>query len=502
MIGFDEIQNDNLIPLAQVEFNNSAAVMGIPAQHQTVLMFGQAAMKSDRVDGVGELHTPVRITRDSQAAELWGRGSMIALMVREFIAINPDAELYAIAQGNGQGDATFCGVTLGGTATESGVLSIYVGGRRYQVTVTRGQKGVEVATRLTTLINADGEAPFTASPTAPAGQSAAQDSDSGSVYLSAKFIGACSYHDVRLNYYDGETTPEGLISILLSPGSTATNPDITRSVANMGERQYNYVVMPYKDTANLNVLSTELLKRWGPVKMSDGAVWMAHTGTQGEITAFGESRNDFLFTCSAIPKAPEPDYIWAASICATCAPSLAIDPARPLQTLAVPSRMAPQLADRLTREERNLLLHGGIATVTVAAGDVVQIERQVTMYRVNKYGDVDPSYLDIETIYTLSYLRYSLRTFVTQRFPRHKLADDDTPVAPGQPIVTPKIMSLQLIALGEEWVDKGLVENLDTFKKNLLVERNTSNRNRLDVLCTPDLVNQFRFFAAQIRFIL
>ncbi|EHQ8660364.1 phage tail sheath subtilisin-like domain-containing protein, partial [Salmonella enterica] len=301
---------------------------------------------------------------------------------------------------------------------------------------------------------------------------------------------------------DGETTPDGLTVVITPPAAKAANPDITRSVANMGERQYNYVVMPYRDQANLNVLSTELLKRWGPVKMSDGAVWMAHTGTQGEITAFGESRNDFLFTCSAVPKAPEPDYIWAASVCATCAPSLSTDPARPLQTLAVSSRLAPQSADRLTREERNLLLHGGIATVTVAAGDVVQIERQVTMYRVNKYGDVDPSYLDIETIYTLSYLRYSLRTFVTQRFPRHKLADDDTPVAPGQPVVTPKIMSLQLIALGEEWVDQGLVENLDTFKKNLLVERNTSNRNRLDVLCTPDLVNQFRFFAAQIRFIL
>ncbi|MCZ8565967.1 phage tail sheath C-terminal domain-containing protein, partial [Shigella sonnei] len=47
-----------------------------------------------------------------------------------------------------------------------------------------------------------------------------------------------------------------------------------------------------------------------------------------------------------------------------------------------------------------------------------------------------------------------------------------------------------------------LVENLDTFKKNLLVERNTKDRNRLDVMCTPDLVNQFRFMAAQIRFIL
>ncbi|EEW5075587.1 phage tail protein, partial [Escherichia coli] len=298
------------------------------------------------------------------------------------------------------------------------------------------------------------------------------------------------------------TTPGGLTIQLGYPGTKATNPDITRSVAGMGDRQYNYVVMPYKDDANLKIISDELLKRWGPVKMSDGVLWMAHTGTFGEVQAFGAKRNDFLATCTSIPKAPEPDYLWAAAVCATCAPSLGADPARPLQTLALPSRMAPAPADRLTREERNSLLWGGIATVCVATGDVVQIERQVTMYRQNVYGESDPSYLDVETIYTLSWLRYSLRTFITQRFPRHKLADDGTPVRAGQNIVTPEIMKLQLISLGEEWVALGLVEHLDSFKKNLLVERNTSDRNRLDVLCTPDLVNQFRFLAAQIRFIL
>ncbi|EHJ9461807.1 phage tail sheath subtilisin-like domain-containing protein [Salmonella enterica] len=497
---FNEIQSDNRIPLVEIEFDNSMAVVGTPAPHQRVLMFGQANLKDSKVDGTGALDTPVRITRDAQAVSLFGRGSMLAWMVREFIAINPDTELYVIAQGAGTGNADAGSLTLSGTATGDGVLSVYVGGRRYQVAVASGQKGKALADRLAALINADRDAPFTAVSAAPAG--ADVGADASVVSLTARFISECAAHDIRLNYYDGETTPDGLTVVITPPAAKAANPDITRSVANMGERQYNYVVMPYKDQANLNVLSAELLKRWGPVKMSDGAVWMAHTGTQGEITAFGESRNDFLFTCSAVPKAPEPDYIWAASVCATCAPSLSTDPARPLQTLAVSSRLAPQSADRLTREERNLLLHGGIATVTVAAGDVVQIERQVTMYRVNKYGDVDPSYLDVETIYTLSYLRYSLRTFITQRFPRHKLADDDTPVAPGQPIVTPKIMTLQLIALGEEWVDQGLVENQDTFRKNLLVERNASNRNRLDVLCTPDLVNQFRFFAAQIRFIL
>ncbi|EKH2496770.1 phage tail sheath subtilisin-like domain-containing protein [Salmonella enterica] len=497
---FNEIQSDNRIPLVEIEFDNSMAVVGTPAPHQRVLMFGQANLKDGKVDGTGALDTPVRITRDAQAVSLFGRGSMLAWMVREFIVINPDTELYVIAQGAGTGNADAGSLTLSGTATGDGVLSVYVGGRRYQVAVAGGQKGKALADRLAALINADRDAPFTAVSAAPAG--ADVGADASVVSLTARFISECAAHDIRLNYYDGETTPDGLTVVITPPAAKAANPDITRSVANMGERQYNYVVMPYKDLANLNVLSAELLKRWGPVKMSDGAVWMAHTGTQGEITAFGESRNDFLFTCSAVPKAPEPDYIWAASVCATCAPSLSTDPARPLQTLAVSSRLAPQSADRLTREERNLLLHGGIATVTVAAGDVVQIERQVTMYRVNKYGDVDPSYLDIETIYTLSYLRYSLRTFITQRFPRHKLADDGTPVAPGQPIVTPKIVSLQLIALGEEWVDQGLVENLDTFKKNLLVERNADDRNRLDVLCTPDLVNQFRFFAAQIRFIL
>ncbi|EEL1942571.1 phage tail sheath subtilisin-like domain-containing protein [Salmonella enterica] len=500
MTGFNEIQSDNRIPLVEIEFDNSMAVVGTPAPHQRVLMFGQANLKDGKVDGTGALDTPVRITRDAQAVSLFGRGSMLAWMVKEFIAINPDTELYVIAQGAGTGNAGAGSLMLSGTATGDGVLSVYVGGRRYQVAVAGGQKGKALADSLAALINADRDAPFTAVSAAPAG--ADVDATASVVSLTARFISECAAHDIRLNYYDGETTPDGLTVVITPPAAKAANPDITRSVANMGERQYNYVVMPYRDQANLNILSAELLKRWGPVKMSDGAVWMAHTGTQGEITAFGESRNDFLFTCSAVPKAPEPDYIWAASVCATCAPSLSTDPARPLQTLAVSSRLAPQSADRLTREERNLLLHGGIATVTVAAGDVVQIERQVTMYRVNKYGDVDPSYLDIETIYTLSYLRYSLRTFITQRFPRHKLADDDTPVAPGQPIVTPKIMTLQLIALGEEWVDQGLVENLDTFRKNLLVERNASNRNRLDVLCTPDLVNQFRFFAAQIRFIL
>ncbi|WP_000305775.1 phage tail sheath subtilisin-like domain-containing protein, partial [Escherichia coli] len=295
------------------------------------------------------------------------RGSMIALMVAEFIAINPDAELYAIAQGNGTGQATAAAMNLTGTVTRDGIVYACVGGRRYTLPAPKGKKGKELTDELAALINADPDAPFTASSGAGSGDNGA--GLKGSLGITARFTGECSVHDVRLNYHDGEATPEGIQVAIAYPKQKAANPDITRSVAGMGDRQYNYVVMPYKDDANLKIISDELLKRWGPAKMSDGVLWLAHTGTFGEVQAFGAKRNDFLATCTSIPKAPEPDYLWAAAVCATCAPSLGADPARPLQTLALPSRMAPAPADRLTREERNSLLWGGIATVSVAAGD-------------------------------------------------------------------------------------------------------------------------------------
>ncbi|MCT7027959.1 phage tail protein, partial [Salmonella enterica subsp. enterica serovar Minnesota] len=78
----------------------------------------------------GELDKPVRIHSTAQARQLFGRGSMIALMVAEFIADNQEAELYALAQGAGTGKADAGSLTLKGTATEDGVLYVYTGGTR------------------------------------------------------------------------------------------------------------------------------------------------------------------------------------------------------------------------------------------------------------------------------------------------------------------------------------------------------------------------------------
>lgn len=124
------------------------------------------------------------------------------------------------------------------------------------------------------------------------------------------------------------------------------------------------------------------------------------------------------------------------------------------------------------------------------------------MYRVNKYNIEDTSYLDVETIKTLSYIRYAIRSRITQKFPRHKLANDGTRFGVGQPIVTPSIIRAELIALFTELENVGLVENFDAYKESLIVERDANDKNRINVLSNDDLVNQFRIYAHSIQFLL
>jgi phage tail sheath gpL-like len=66
--------------------------------------------------------------------------------------------------------------------------------------------------------------------------------------------------------------------------------------------------------------------------------------------------------------------------------------------------------------------------------------------------------------------------------------------------MTPKLGKAEAIAWFVEMEQLGLVEGLDQFKRDLVVERNASNPNRLDFLLPPDLINQLLQTAAQIQF--
>ena len=485
-ISFNSIPANIRVPLAYVEFDNTRAVQGTPQISHKLLVLGQRLST-----GSVAANVPTRITSAAQAEQAFGRGSMLSAMFNALKAANLYTESWAIALDDAGAGVNATGtLTFSGTVSKAGTLYLYIAGMRVTVAVAAAEASATTATNVAAAINANTALPVTAS------------ASLGVVTLTARHKGETGNTiDVRLNYYTGEALPAGLACAIAAMSGGTTNPSIATAIAAMGTEWWNSIVMPYTDSANLSALETELTLRWGPTKMLDGIAFGAYRGTHSATGTFGAARNHHLVSIMGTGIAPQPPYVWAAAYAGVAAASLSIDPARPLQTLELPGIMPPAIPDRWTLEERNLLLFDGIATFTATAGGGVAIEREVTTYQKNAYNVDDPSYLDVQTPATLSYIRFATRARITQRFPRHKLADDGTRFGAGQAIVTPKTIRAELIALFRELESKGLVENFDQYVNDLVVERNADDRNRVDVLSSPDLVNQLRIFAEQIQFI-
>lgn len=485
-IGFNNIPTTLRVPWAYIEFDNSRAQQGPSVQPFQTLMLGQKLS-----GGTATVNVPVRVTSGAQARTLFGGGSHLQKMVEAYLANDKVTPLFVLPQADdGAATASERTLTVTGPATATGTLKLYFGGQVVNVAVTSGDAQNTIAAAINTAINAATDLLFTSTVA------------TNVVTAVARNEGAVGNNiDIRLNYYAEDATPAGVAVAIASSVTGATNPDITAAIAAMPDEQYNFMVMPYQDTANLNLLKTELEDRFGPLRQVDGIAVTGRAGSLGTITTFGQSRNDKLLTAIDV-LGPTPDFAWASAYAAKMAGAAQQDPARPFQTLPLVSILAPSKSEQFSLTERNSLLFAGVATHKVQPGDVVAIERAITTFRLNTAGSPDVSYLDTETLTTLSYLRFDFRSFLTSKFPRHKLANDGTNFAPGQPIMTPSLGRAAAIQKFGEWELLGLVEGKEQFKRDLIVERNTQDVNRLDFLMPPDLVNQLRIIGTQIAFLL
>lgn len=485
------IPDDIRVPLVYIEIDNSQAMGSAPAQSRKVIVIGQQS-----ATGTAAALTQNRITSDGMAENLYGKGSMLAEMLKTFRKANSYTETWAMGLADlSAGAAAKATVTLVGTATAAGTLALMINGVSVQVGVSQGDTKDMVATAIIAAVT---KLPGTQ--VSAALKAAATDA----VELTANWKGITGNGmDMRLNYYPGEQTPAGLnVTTTVFAGGTGT-PDITSVVAGLGDDWYTDIVYAWNDTQSLNTIRDELVTRWGPLKMIEAQLWSAFRGTHAESGTFGDARNDWLISCIGTNQAPQPSWLWAASYGGISSYYLAIDPARPLQTLVLPGILPPAKEVRWDMPERNLLLHDGIATHFVDAGGNVCIEREITMYRVNQFGDPDTSYLDVQSPATLGRIRYIIKNRFSSRYPRHKLAGDDVLelLDPGQPVMTPKIARAELLDIAlTELVPAGLVEDFDDYKATLDVDIDGSDKNRLNFIVHPNLVNQLRVLAGLIQF--
>ena len=483
-ISFNSIPLDVRTPGQYVEFDGSKAVSGLPQPPTAALIIGQRV-------GSGTLpaNTPVRVLSTSHALQGFGRGSTAAAMVTAFRKADSFTELWAIAPSDAGGSvAAVWTVTVTGPATEAGAIALMIAGQPVKVAVASGDTADAIATAIRMAINRLLDVPVTSS-------------EAGAVItITARNKGTVGNDiDIRHSFYQGERLPAGvtLTTALATPGTG--DPDIASVIAALGDRRFSTIILGFQSAATLAAIEAELTDRWGPMRVADGIAYAGVRGTVSALATFGAARNSQYVSLIGAKAAPNPPWEWAASYGAVVGFNGAIDPARPFQTLELPGLLPPAEGVRFIQSEREILLRDGISTFVVEGGKVY-IERAITTYQVNPFGIEDIAFLDVNTPLTLSYLRLAVRTRIALKYPRHKLAGDDARFGPGQAIVTPKIIRAELIALFRELEDAGLVEDLDQFAADLIVQRSATDPNRVDALIPPNIVNQFRVFAGRVEF--
>lgn len=486
MIALNQIPINLRVPGHFIEINNTNLQRGLTGYPTKVLVVGQKLAGAP-----GAVLTPILITNKDQGKVLFGAGSQLAQMLERFKGVNSFVEVWAIAQVDaGASTAAVGEISFTGTATAAGTLPIYIGGRKTTVAIAQADTNTAIATKVVAAINANTDLAVTAE---------VDSGDAFQVNLTAKNKGVVANGiDTRIGYYQDDTTPPGVTSVVIQLAGGAGNPDITAVLAAIGDDWYTDIAMPYTDSTNIVALEAALTEKAAPLKMIEAKCYITRSGTLSDLVTAGGTRNHPYIFPMGVQKSPSPSYEWSAAIAAACAYSLQIDPARPVQTLELPGLMPPAKKDLFTIDERNILLFNGHSTFVVDAGGVVRLERVISSYRKSAMGADDDSYLNIETIATLAFLRYDTRTYMANRFPRHKLADDGTRFSQGDNVATPKVIRDALIARGKLWEEHGLLENFEAFKAGLLVERNSGNRDRADALIPVDAVNQFRTGAYQI----
>lgn len=488
MIVFNDIPNSIRTPFTYIEFDASKAGGGLPQFPTKLLVIGQCL-----ATGTYPALVPQLITSSDQARIGFGAGSQLHHMIQRVRDNNAYTETYAIGVDDlGAGVKAAWTIDLTGTVpTESGLLALYIGGRRVQSRVKPGETADVVATNLLTAITLDADLPVTATRTGAVVSLTAVNAGEGGNEI-----------DLRAAYYPGERLPGGVAITITQTVVGAGNPDLTAILAAIGGEHYEFLISPWTDPANMAVLDDWLLTVSGPTVMREAIAFTARRGTLAQLSTWGSTRNNQFVSCLGFNKSPSPAYEWAAAYGAVAAFHLPIDPARPIHTLALKGLLPPVSGDRFRQDEQNILLYDGIATFMVSGDGRVQIQREITTYQKNAWGQQDAAWLDVQTPATLSFLRKDIRFLIESKFPRHKLADNGTRILAGQPIVTPDLLKDELIARALLWEGLGLVENIDLFKREIVVERDAGDRNRVNALIPTNLVNQFRVFAGQLQFII
>jgi phage tail sheath gpL-like len=492
-----QVPESQKIPLFYATVDGSMA--GNLTQNQAALLVGQMNTTGANAGTVTTMDTPIAIGSPALGTFYFGAGSMLDRMIQAFFNSNTGQMLYAAAVADpSAGEQATGSITIATAPTASGTLFVTIAGQLVQVAVGSTDIVGTVATNLAAAINAMVQLPVTATVA------------SAEVTLTCNWKGLTG-NDITIipNFQgpnSGQVFPKGLTLTVVAMSGGTSEPVFTNLITNIAAFPYLYVGLPYTDTASELAWNTEYGfasgGRWNYSRQQYGQIFNAVRDGYSDAITFGNGGPNApqMSTMVIEPLTPSPVWEVAAGYVANAALGFSDDPARPLQTLELIGIVPASQSNRFSQAEINNLANSGLAVQAVAPNGNMAIMVEQTTYLKNAYGQGDTAFGLCTVLSTLAYILANLKASITSKYPRSKLVASGTAFGPGQAIVTPAMIQAELVAEYQGLVYDGVAQDLPSFIKNLIVQIDSVNPNRVNVLFPPTLAGQLRIFAALAQF--
>ncbi|MXV35840.1 MULTISPECIES: phage tail protein [unclassified Saccharibacter] len=467
---FEQIPGQLHVPGSYTEIKDVPAPGRLTGMPVRPLIVGPTAKK----ELAGQLF---RNVSPGHVEGLFGAGSVIAQAVRTFSAEQPmlSVDVVTVTTPDGAKPATGT-LAFSGAPQRAGTAAILVGGQRVSWPVATNDTPQNIAAQLLTAINAS-------TLTQNTGVTAALGKDGTSVVFTAGEGGAVTNDiDLRLSSALSDQVPGMVVTVTPMSEGTGT-PDVTPAVMALGEIWYTDVVLLVNDQAAVSAFVQEAKRRGNAMVAKDMRVCVGLRASMGQALAFqqnfGTSEELVLFAWEN-PRASS--WQMAASLGAVMAQSLNTDPARQLRGLPLTTLtgLGPEHGDDFTFNQRNLMLGTGCTTVTVSEDGTIALERVVTTRVTMPETGTASGVWDVMIPAIGARVRFEWNSFAEANYARAKLADDGSPLANVDGVVTPKTLKASWIGQCKLYEQQGWIDDVATTGPQAVFERDATDRNRVN----------------------
>lgn len=499
-IAFSSIPANQLVPLFYAEVTSAQEPWAASLQ---LCLIGHANNGAGFGEGTAVLDQLYLVTR-TDATTLFGRGSMLEWMYQKARYNAPAVEIWCIAipesPGAVRATATIT-ITSASSQTRKGNALWYIAGRGVRINIPApGMTTLQIADLLVYAINRM---------SLPC-KAARLVSGSAAITLTCRWAGATG-NELLISFAGPSGRYESNNPAVVLARTISSVTQFTGGIgeaapaatfAAIGDKPLDVFVFPITSAGNLDACQDFMdgsAGRWSPFKQLYGHMVTAIRGSFSSLVSFGSLRNDPHMSILAIWKSIFPTWEWASALAAVMITHWANPPeaSRPLQTLELRGIAVGSDDDQwFDSTERQILLENGMSTFTVDRDGTARIERVRTTRKYNLYGDPDPSWADAVTMFQAMYFVRQMRSAITGAFPRAALTTQDS----GIPGFASASQIRMVINHEYRRMEKlGLVENSELFTQYLIVERDEVDRNRVNCLMRPDMVNQLRVVAVLVE---